>query len=205
MEIKDKIASSAGELFMQHGVKNVSMDEVASMLGMSKRTIYQHFNDKEELLIHFLKFSEKQEVDNINEVLQSSATIIHAFLHIMEMHRDLESYYNIKFQEDIEKYFPKAKAVWSEQKERSTILTKQYLKEGIKQGVIREGLNLEVAAFLLQDTNNTFLHASRMVARPFTIWELFSTMLTNFIRGISTEKGTQIVDEYLNHNMTLKK
>lgn len=197
MEIKDKIARAAGELFMQHGVKNVSMDEIAGVLGMSKRTIYLHFSDKEDILIYFLEYIEKREKDGIQQIVQSVPTVVHAFLQILEMHQDLESQYNIKFQEDIEKFFPKANQLWIEQRERSTILTKQYLEEGIKQGVIREGLNLEVIAFLLQDTNNTYLHASRMMSRPFTIWELFRTMFTNFIRGISTYKGIEIIDEYL--------
>lgn len=81
MEIKDKIALAAGELFMQNGVKNVSMDEVASQLGMSKRTIYQYFKDKEEILIHFLEYMEKLETENIQQIVRSMPTIIHAFLH----------------------------------------------------------------------------------------------------------------------------
>ena len=47
MEIKDRIVDKAGELFFQYGIKNISMDELASSLGMSKRTIYEIFKDKE--------------------------------------------------------------------------------------------------------------------------------------------------------------
>ena len=50
MDIKDRILEKAGELFFQYGIKNISMDELASSLGMSKSTIYENFKDKEEIL-----------------------------------------------------------------------------------------------------------------------------------------------------------
>lgn len=174
------------------------MDEIASKLGMSKRTIYQHFSDKEDILVYFLESTQKMQFEQLAKMEKTLPTVIDIFLEVLQQHKDLESYYNIKFQEDIEKLFSKAHSVWLKQIETSTTMLKEFLELGIKQGVVRPDLNIEVAAFLLQDTNNTYLHASRMVARPFTIWELFNTMMINFIRGISTQEGLKIIDKYLN-------
>lgn len=196
-EIRERIASQAGELFMQHGVKSVSMDEIASRLGMSKRTIYQHFTDKEEILISFMERTEEKQLAVLKEFSGTLPTVIDIFLCIIEKHREFDSGYCIKFQEDIEKYFLKAKKKMAEQFERNTSLLKEFLQKGIEQGVIRTDLNLEVTAFLLQETNNTYRHASQMAYRPFSIRELFFAMMVNFIRGISTEKGIKIVDAYL--------
>ena len=198
IDIKDKISSVAGALFMQNGIKSISMDEIASKLGMSKRTIYQHFSDKEDILVYFLESTQKMQFEQLAKMEKTLPTVIDIFLEVLQQHKDLESYYNIKFQEDIEKLFSKAHSVWLKQIETSTTMLKEFLELGIKQGVVRPDLNIEVAAFLLQDTNNTYLHASRMVARPFTIWELFNTMMINFIRGISTQEGLKIIDKYLN-------
>lgn len=204
MEIKDRIASQAGELFMVHGVKSISMDEVASTLGMSKRTIYQHFTDKEEMLIYFLELKEKQKTTNMESLWKSMPTVIDVFLHIVERHRNVDSFYGVKFQEDIDKYYPKARAKVKELWEKGFVLSKNFLREGIEQGVIRSNLNLEVTAFLLQGTNDTYIHATRMAPRPFSIWELFFTMMINFIRGISSDKGLKIIDAYL-ENQTIEK
>ncbi|WP_436416558.1 TetR/AcrR family transcriptional regulator [Petrimonas sp.] len=204
MEIKERIAFQAGELFMVHGVKNISMDEVASTLGMSKRTIYQHFKDKEELLIYFLQEKENQKSAGMEQLWKSMPTVIDVFLHIIERHRNVDSFYGVKFKEDIDKYYPKARAKMKELREKGFALSKKFLSEGIEQGVIRSNLNLDVAAFLLQGTNDTYIHAMRMAPRPFSIWELFFTMMVNFIRGISSEKGLKIVDAYL-ENQTNEK
>lgn len=204
MEIKDRIALQAGELFMAHGVKSISVDEIASKLGMSKRTIYQQFHDKEDILIHFLELLEAKQNEEMEQLHRTLPTVVDVFMRVIYSHQEVMSGYSVKFQEDIEKYYPKAWNTWKEQEDRGTVVVKHFLMEGIQQGVIRRDLNVEVTAFLLQDTNNTFLQALRMANRSFTIWELFYTMLTNFIRGISTEKGIAIVDSYLNSELTKK-
>ena len=189
----------AGKLFMQHGVKSVSMGEIASELGMSKRTIYQHFPDKEEILICFLDYYEQHRVEGLNQALKTYPTITDVFLYALEKEKTqtMISSYNIKFQEDIEKYFPKTQKKIDEYRDKRIIATKKVLKTGIEQGVIRADLNFEVTAFLLQNMSNTYVYALRMATRTFSIWDLFSEMVINFIRGISTEKGIKIVDEYL--------
>lgn len=182
---------------MQHGVKNVSMDEIASKLGMSKRTIYQHFTDKEDILVYFIKAYESDQWGYILKLSGSLPTVVDIFWHIVEMQKTKVPSYCVKFQEDIEKSFPKAQRLLENLHKESIVHVKNLLKKGVNQGVIRSDLNLEVTAFLLQDMDNTYLHASRMLARPFTILELFHTMMINFIRGISTRKGIEIIDNYL--------
>lgn len=205
MDVKKRIIIQAGELFMKHGIKNVSMDEIASKLGISKRTIYQHFTDKEEVLLNFLDYTEKEQIRELKKLAETLPTITDIFLHILEMQRGTESFYCVRFQEDIGKYYPKAKAKQNELWENGCEMIKDFLRRGIKEGVVREDLNLDVTAFLLQDTSNTYIHASCMAARPFSIWELFFTMMVNFIRGISTEKGIVIIDAYLANQLKKEK
>ena len=197
MNNKDKIATQAGLLFLRHGIKSVSMNELASKLGMSKRTIYEYFRDKEEIVVYFLEYIFDYQISQFRHHFETEPTIIHAFLKIVESHRDLDMFYNIKFTEDIDRFFPKAKQTSEEIDERKNGITKKFLQEGIKQGVFRPELNLEVTAFLFNETSSTYQNASRKPTLPFTIWELFYTMLINFIRGISTDKGIQIIDQFI--------
>ncbi len=197
MNIKEKIATQAGELFLRNGIKSVSMDEIAIKLGMSKRTIYEYFTDKEEIVVYFLKYIENCQLEQFDYLFKTEPTVIDAFVKLIKGYRELDFFYNVKFKEDIERFFPKAKQVWEEKNEKKIQITKNLLQEGIKQGVVRPELNLDVTAFLLQETSGAYLHASRKPTLPFTIWELFYTMLINFVRGVATEKGIKIVDEFI--------
>ena len=196
MDLKDRIIDQAGELFVKHGIKRISMDEIASKLGISKRTIYQNFKDKEDLLLQYIRHLELMQIEYVKDLSKNEQTVVHVFLRTIEMHKKFD-FFNVQFLDDVEKYYPKAKQELIEQQKRGITFIKEFLEEGIKQRVIREDLNIEVVSFLLQDSSRTFINATRVTNKSFSNWELFFTSMINFIRGISTAQGIEIVDNYL--------
>ena len=196
MDLKDRIIDQAGELFVQHGIKRISMDEIASKLGISKRTIYQNFIDKEDLLLQYIQSMEILRREYMKDLSTNELTVVHVFLRTIEMHKEFD-FFNVPFLDDVEKYYPKARKELEEQQKRGVSLIRQFLEEGMAQGVIRKDLNIDVVSFLLQDSNRTFINATRLANRSFSKWELFFTSMINFIRGISSNVGIEIVDKYL--------
>jgi len=196
MNIKDRIIQQAGRLFFQYGVKSISMDEVASSLGISKRTIYENFKDKEDLLLSYLKHEFEQRNQLVREFMEQCDNVIEVFLHIMEIHKTA-SFVNVKFYEDVYKYYPRVNAFLKNEHNKANDFLIKFLQKGIEQGVIRENLNVKVVAFLVEESTSVYIRASYLEKPPFSFSELTSTMMINFIRGISTEKGIKIVDEYL--------
>jgi len=196
MDIKDRIIQQAGRLFFQYGVKGTSMDEVASSLGISKRTIYENFRDKEDLLLSYLKQVCEDRKKTVQELMERFDNVVEVFLHIMEIHKTA-TFANIKFYEDIYRYYPNVDAFLKEESHKANEFFVQFLKKGVEQGVIRENLNIEVVAFLVEESTSIYMRASHIDKFPFSFSELISTVMVNFIRGISTEKGIKIVDEYL--------
>ncbi|MFA7226459.1 MAG: TetR/AcrR family transcriptional regulator [Dysgonamonadaceae bacterium] len=196
MDIKDRIIQQAGRLFFQYGVKSTSMDEVASSLGISKRTIYENFRDKEDLLLSYLKQVCEDRKKTVQELMERFDNVVEVFLHIMEIHKTA-TFANIKFYEDIYRYYPNVDAFLKEESHKANEFFVQFLKKGVEQGVIRENLNIEVVAFLVEESTSIYMRASHIDKFPFSFSELISTVMVNFIRGISTEKGIKIVDKYL--------
>lgn len=196
MELKDRIIQQAGELFVKHGIKRISMDEIASRLGISKRTIYQNFKDKEDLLLHYIRHMEKMKAEYIKDISKDEHTVVHMFLRIIEVRKEFD-FLNLIFIDDVKKYYPKANQELLDQQNRGVVHIRQFLEEGMAQGVIRKDLNIEIVSFLLQDSSRTFMNATKLTNKSFTHWELFFTTMINFIRGISTASGIQIVDTFL--------
>jgi AcrR family transcriptional regulator len=196
MDIKDRIIQQAGRVFFQYGVKSTSMDEVASSLGISKRTIYENFRDKEDLLLSYLKQVCEDRKKAVQELMERFDNVVEVFLNIMEIHKTA-TFANIKFYEDIYRYYPNVDAFLKEESHKANEFFVQFLKKGVEQGVIRENLNIEVVAFLVEESTSIYMRASHIDKFPFSFSELISTVMVNFIRGISTEKGIKIVDKYL--------
>jgi hypothetical protein len=132
----------------------------------------------------------------VKDLSKNEQTVVHVFLRTIEMHKEFD-FFNVRFLDDVKKYYPKAMQELVEQQNRRIIYIRQFLEEGMAQGVIRKDLNIEVVSFLLQDSNRTFIDATRLLNKTFTNWELFFTSMINFIRGISTANGIEIVDLFL--------
>lgn len=197
MDIKDRIIQKAGELFFQYGIKNISMDELASSLGMSKRTIYENFKDKEDILRSLILKLGDERNKIFKKFLIEGQNVVEVFINVIEIQKKMPVS-NVKFLQDIYKYYPKITKLMQENIEMNNEFLQEFLMNGIEQGYIREDLNVEVTAFLVEQSTYTYIRASYLEKPPFSFSDLFYTMMINFVRGISTEKGIKIIDAHLN-------
>lgn len=196
MELKEKIIEKAGDLFAQYGIKNVSMDELASSVGISKRTLYENFKDKEDVLLSTLfSFGDKRR-KVFEDLLPKCDNVVEVFIKIIELHESAPVC-NVKFFEDIQKYYPRAEELIRRHTKINNVHLRNFLRQGIDEGYIREDLNVNVAAFLVEESTYTYIRASYLEKPPFSFSELFTTMMINFVRGIMTAKGIEIIDIYL--------
>ena len=197
MDIKNRIIEKAGELFFQYGIKNISMDELASSLGMSKRTIYENFKDKEDILRSLILKLGEERNKIFNEFLIEGLNVVEVFINVIEIQKKMPVS-NTKFLQDIYKYYPKISKLMQGNIEKNNQFLQEFLLKGIDQGYIRDDLNIEVTAFLVEESTYTYIRASFLEKPPFSFSDLFYTMMINFVRGISTEKGIKIIDDHLN-------
>ena len=202
MDIKDRIIKKAGELFFQYGIKNISMDELASSLGMSKRTIYENFKDKEDILRSLILNLGDERNNVFSDYQAKGLNVVEVFINVIEIQKKMPVS-NAKFLQDIYKYYPKISKLMQENIEKNNEFLQQFLLKGIEQGYIREDLNVGVTAFLVEESTYIYIRASYLEKPPFSFSDLFYTMMINFVRGISTERGIKIIDTHLNSKKNL--
>jgi len=195
MDIKDRIIDKAQELFFQRGIKDVSMDELASSLGISKRTIYENFKDKEDILKVLLNKLIHERNLLYDKYIDENSNIVDIFIATIEIHRSFPIG-NTKFIRDIYKYYPEIGDAMHEYARQNNKSFQSLLHQGVKDGYVRPDLNIPVTAFLAEETNYTYIRAVFIKQPPFSFDELLYTMMMNFVRGIFTEKGLKIIDEY---------
>lgn len=196
MDLKERIIEKASDLFRQYGIRNVSMDDLASLLGISKRTIYENFKDKEDILLSVLNYFFSKKKEAFESLLKQTNNIVEVFIFVIEEQQHTPIC-NVKFFEDVQKYYPKAASLIKSHIEMSNIEIRNFLQLGIDEGYVRKDLNVNVAAFLVEESTYTYIRASYLEKPPFSFQELFYTMMINFVRGIMTEKGIKIIDAYL--------
>ncbi|MEZ4777872.1 MAG: TetR/AcrR family transcriptional regulator [Flavobacteriaceae bacterium] len=197
--MKDKIIQKAAEMFINLGFKSVTMDDIANEMGISKKTIYSHFNNKTQL------------------VKETVLTVFHSITcgidHIRSMEKNpIEELYEIKKfamlqlkdekaspQYQLQKYYPEIYDMVKKMKfENMNECTIDNLRRGVEQGFYRENINIHFISriyFLaLSELNNETMFPPHQ----FPKIRVMEDYLEYHLRGIVTEKGQKILNQFIN-------
>lgn len=188
---KERIIQKATDLFSLHGIKSVSMDDLASSLGISKRTIYMIFKNKEDILKNCILCTQQDISQHINRITAQSENIISVFLQIID-HYKFTQLPTARFWDDIDKYYPEVYQSILREIERSNIYLKQLLEEGIKNEYFRQNLNFDEAFSVCLIISNIYSSGISLSRK-----DLVFNIMINILRGISTPKGIEIIDRYV--------
>ena len=184
VELRERMILAAVELFTTNGIKSISMDEIAASLGISKRTLYEVFPDKETLLEECILKSQKDGDIFVKGVIETSGNVLEVLLRCYQWSIERFHATNKKFFEDIKKY-PKAYQLMKNNRNRSSEDTVNFFKEGVKQGIFRDDVNFAIINLLVRDQ------------LEYSFLEVYESIMFTFLRGISTEKGARVLEDFI--------
>ena len=184
---------TALDLFSQHGIKSVSMDDLARNMGISKRTIYEFFEDKETLLAEGIKYNHDKMKQVLNELEKGPYSVLEVIILFYEEYMKRPRWYNRKFYDDLIRY-PKALEKSEKSKADFSKLCMKLFTRGVKEGVIQKDINFEIVTLLAKEQVKMIRPTGAFLNH--SVSEVFKTILFTFLRGICTEKGLSILDRY---------
>lgn len=206
-EVRNLITEKALELFAEKGIKDVKMDDIAAELSMSKRTIYEQFADKEQLLLEALKLHNRRMRDEAKERIRKAKHVLDIVLTLYSLYFQSLKSINIKFFKELERY----PNICKRNRERNNKNDKRFLawmEMGRKQGLFREDANFEILLYILRRDLETIFTANMRDEQnelsKYTPEELGRTLILFYLRGISTTQGQEIIEEYLKTYRTTK-
>ncbi|GAA4378313.1 TetR/AcrR family transcriptional regulator [Hymenobacter koreensis] len=197
MEIKDRILVAAVELFMRNGIRSVSMDDIAAQLGMSKKTLYKWFENKDQIVLAVMQQHVAQEECNCHEVFATGNNALEAMFNLIQWHKEMLSRIHPSIFHDLQKYYPQAWAVF-EQHKNTFILQKTVdnIRRGMEEGLYRPDLDVDVLARLHLAEIELMFNSAVFPTRQFSIQRVNSVMVEHFLMGMSTLKGHKLINEY---------
>ena len=201
MEVKEYIIVEADKLFSKYGFKSVTMDDIAKTLGMSKKTIYQHFKDKDELVNLLIREKLSTHDCLIKKGAEHAKDAIDEIFFAINSANETLSSMNAMLFYDLQKYHPKAWLYFKEFKEtklRETI-TKN-LKRGISEGLYRDKLNLDIITQMrLDQIDHIFYQREQYLNTKYTLAQIMEEMTEHFLYGICSLKGLKLIETYKQH------
>lgn len=197
MEIKNRIITEARQLFVKYGIRSITMDMIAEHLGISKRTIYENFKDKNELLKSCINAAMADQRKMNEEIIRSSSNIIDAIFVFIKNSINTLKRINPAFFYDIQKYYP---AIWRKtihkNDERNFNRIVSLLNKGISEGLFREDINVEIIARLILEQFKLLSNQEIFPEDKYSMIDIFENIVINFVRGIVTVNGLELIDTY---------
>ncbi|MCQ2219692.1 MAG: TetR/AcrR family transcriptional regulator [Paludibacteraceae bacterium] len=202
MEIgtRERIIEHAAGQFLSNGIRNITMDELAEQLGMSKRTIYELFKDKKELVMECMKYFEKEKAKFNQEILRSSENSFDALLNLFNANRDILLKTSRSFYDDIKKYFPEVSQYRECQKKNLKNLFNDIFQEAKEEGFVLESLDPAILSELFTEELFSFFDEKQLLQEKFRFKEFYETMYLTFFRGIATDKGRAVINNHTDNN-----
>ena len=197
MDIKEKILKGAEELFFQYGIKSITMDDIAKHLAISKKTIYQFYSDKNEMLEVLMKNRMKINQGEFEQIAKTSENVIEEVFAIMKHMGNMFSQINPNFFYDLQKYHPNTWKLFKQFKEECIErMVEDSVKRGIKEGFVRPDINGKILARLRMEEIEMGFDPQTFPPDKFKIMEVQLALLEHFLHGISTLKGHKLINKY---------
>ena len=195
--IKNQIVTKASQLFLQYGIKRVTMDDIAQELGISKKTIYQHFKDKEEIITTATRLHMLNECEKMRELKSQTDNAVEHLHLVSKCMRESFSHVSSSILYDLKKYYKEA---WNEYLEfeqkhiYNTIVNT--LKEGIEEGYFRPEIDPNILATLRMVEIRMSFDKELFDIKGASLFDIQSQLLDHFTYGILTEKGLRLLESY---------
>jgi len=195
--LKLRVISQATSLFFRLGVRNVTMDEIAQELGMSKKTIYQLFKNKADIVKEVSMAYCKQNEAETLAVAESSQNAIDALFKVMQHFTENAKSLSPNLIFEIKKYYPESWQVFQKHENRFVVQkVKDNLFRGIKEGLYRPNINADIVSRMHISQLDAGLDEKLFPARRFPFPMVQLQMMELYMRGIATQKGIDLINTY---------
>jgi len=192
--LKQRIMDTAMMLFGQQGIKAVKMHDIAKQLGISKRTLYEIYTDKEELLYQGVVAYDQKKREHLSEYASTANNVIEVIVEAYRMKVREVHTVNPVFYEDILKY-PKVEAYIKDMHERRREGFISFMQRGVDEGCLRPDVDYVLFQIFLDSIGKNVME--NQLVKKYSVGEIFGNLFLVIIRGLCTIKGLALLEKAL--------
>ena len=197
MEVKDRIKQKADELFRRYGIRSITMDEIANQLGISKKTIYQSFVDKDELVDEVITDLLLYNKERCNSDRFKATNAIQEVFLAMEMMDEMFENMNPTILYDLERNHPQTFKKFQHHKHSFLYMViKENIERGKKEELYRADINTDIVTKIRLETMMLPFNQEIFPKNKFNLVDLEQQMIEYFLFGIASPKGYKLILKY---------
>ncbi len=198
MEVKNKILEKASELMMQYGIRTVTMDDISKDLGISKKTIYQYFKDKKDLINNVTELHLAIEKTRFEATEEDSADSVHELMLISQCLRVSMQDMKMNILNELQKFYPESWEMYEDFKRNTMMCSiKRVIIKGQNEGFFRKEIDPELMAIVRMEQVQSFILNQNLYPKEkYTLAEVQMHLFDHFMHGLFTIEGHQLFNQY---------
>ena len=197
MDLREKILRTSMGLMMRIGPQSVTMDMVARDCGISKRTLYETFPNKHNLICDVIEYNQQQANAKFTQIFEQSANSFEALMGVYTVAREFIQKTSPVFLTDIKRLYPEAFDEYKAQELNQILSLAKIISKAKEEGLVLPGIKCKIAAYLFTNSMNNLHHMQDFPFPEYTAAEVFDGAFLNFMRGMATTKGQEIIEDYV--------
>jgi AcrR family transcriptional regulator len=195
--MQDRILNKARELMFQTGVKHVTMDDLATQLGISKKTIYQYFKDKDALVSSVVEFELANHALICNQSMKLADNAVHEIFLLMTVIQEMFNRMNPLALFEIEKYYPLAfEKIKNHKDDFIFSMISTNLEKGIAEGLYRKDVDVTILSRYRLETSLIPFNIHVFHPSKFDMLKVNLQIIEHFVYGVATLDGHKLMDNY---------
>ena len=196
--MKEDIVKRALNDFMQYGIKNITMDDLANKMRMSKKTLYEYYPSKQDLVDACLDYALEMSCTNVTTFVQGEGSVIE---NVYRNQKKVQEVFNINSDRpiwELQKYYPKTyERMESEFAKTDGLFIDKLLEKGWQEGLFRKDINVNFYKAFYTSVQRLRSITHTFPEREFPFWETIYTILEYFFRILVNEKGLKELERVL--------
>lgn len=199
--MKEAILSSVANLYLKYGVRSVSMDDLAHHQGISKKTLYQYFDDKNDLVNQVTTLLLEERMAQYTAAIKDSSNAIDELFSISKLIRKHFSELNPALMYDLQKYHPEAWGLFLKHENEVVYhLVVENLERGVAESYFRPDISVNVLAKIRVEQIHLSFDERVFPKDEFDFTEVQMQLFDHFVHGVLTERGLELYKNYQNQN-----
>lgn len=196
-EERTRLLDDISAILIKKGLKSTTMDEVASHLGMSKRTLYEIFENKNEMIRMAIDRNREIMREKTEEFFSTSANVMEALLRTFQWQGQFMANVNVDYFRDLDLYYKDIKDDLDRDKQFVSEKIFYIIKLGVQQGVFRRDVDYQTTLLMFHVQMESLKRMEEFFPKNITLEMAYNTIYTGFLRSIASARGMKIVDSLI--------
>ncbi|WP_176723349.1 TetR/AcrR family transcriptional regulator [Roseivirga misakiensis] len=195
--MKEKIAERASELMLQFGIRTVTMDDISRDLGISKKTIYQYFKDKKELVNTITHLHLNLEKERFQGSANDSEDSVQELILVSQCLRESMKDMKMSLMNELQKFYPESWQMYEDFKQGVMLesITNVIIR-GQKEGYFRAEVDPNIVAVMRIEQVQSFIMRNLFPREQYSLYDVQMQLFDHFIHGLFTIEGHQLFNQY---------